>query len=257
MTVHNNLLTPDQFREQFAGLVQDISNKAKAEQRRAAWLDQKRGKFGASSTSCFWTPSRMTEADNASTRKYIAEKAAELDGSLPPEISARALSWGNDEEAPGMVDLMDRTGLTVTHYGDEQKWFEWSECDQIGATPDGIIVDGTGQRIPVEQKNPITGAEHARMIAHIQTGADLRTVEFKYWVQVQQQIMVLDAPFGLFFTRDKRRESVAAQLAWWIVPRDDGFITMHGDRLKRAVQERDELIAAQAGREWVDLSFLK
>jgi hypothetical protein len=285
-------ITPDQLRERFPGLVIEGDK----EQRRAAWLEAKRGKFGASSSSCLWTPSKTMaaktpddfakcEANNATVRKMIAQKSAELDGAKTPEISASALRWGNDEEGPGMVDFIAKSGINVKHYGDDQVWFEWSKCDQIGATPDGIvegvicgavlnqiyhdlpgtdlqlIVEQWGDvvcRVPVEQKNPITPAEHSRMIAQMRTGADLAAVEFKYWVQVQQQIMVLNAPFGIFFTRDKRRESESAKLAWWIVPRNQSFIDAHSERLLRAVQERDDLFNAQAGREWVDLSnFIK
>ena len=234
-------------------------------ERRAAWMEQKRGKFGASSSWCFWTPSKMEEAKNVTVRKLIERKAAELDGADTPEVGAAALRWGNDEEAPGMEEFAEKSGLTVTAYGEEQQWREWSGSDQIGATKDGIVtaaVDpeyllslhtpeyveaynplqwlrgGQPVEIPVEQKNPHTPAEHSRMVGLIETGADLRRVEFKYWVQVQQQIMVLDAPFGIFFTRDSRRRS-ASRLAWWVVPRDEKFIQRHADRLLRAVNERD------------------
>ena len=258
-----------------------IDRNKTSREKREIWLAKKVGKFGASSAGVWWTPSTMREANNATVRALIARKAAELDGAKAPEVSARSLAWGNDEELPGMVEFIDKTGLQVKHYGDDQVWREWSECDQVGATSDGVLEarvdvsylldmykdkDGDNLRcltwlngndpveIPIEQKNPATPAEHARLVGMIKTGADLRKAEFKYWCQVQQQVMVFNAPFGIFFTRDKRRKSESARLAWWIVPRDQQFIDQHGERLRKAVKQRDELYLAQQGRQWQDLS---
>ena len=248
----NGLLSPDQFREQFAGLAQEIDDRAKAEQRRAEWLELKRGKFGASSASNLWT-STLKPANNKTSRDYIARKAAELDGVIVPEISGPSLRWGNEQEEPGMVEFIERTGLDVTNYGDSQEWVASDFSDQVGATKDGLTVNANGQVIPIEQKNPYSPGEHGRLLA-METGADLLKVKHEYYCQVQHQIMVLNAPFGIFFSRDCRRTNPAARMGWWIVERNNDFIEAHKARLLEAIAERDALYLAQQGREWVDLS---
>lgn len=229
-----------------------IDSSAKARDRRAAWLAQKLGKFGASSAAAFWTAT-LAIANNKTSRGYIERKAAELDGVMQPEIGGPSLRWGNDQEAPGMLEFIDRTGLTVLDHGDDQKWVaaEWS--DQIGATPDGVMWHKQEFCIPVEQKNPYSTGEHGRLLT-MRQGTDLMKVNHKYWCQVQHQIMVLDAPFGIFFTRDCRRTEPNARMGWWKIDRDDDFISKHKARLIEAITERNNLFEAQKGREWVDLS---
>ena len=237
------ILTPDQFRAQFPELVAKASNDAKRLERHAAWIRTKGGKFGASSAGLFWTPKTMKEADNETLRKYIAAKAAELDGSVKPEQGGAASRWGQEQEEDGMREFAELTGLKLLHLETGQKWYAWSKCDQVGATPDDTTLNHNGRLVPVEQKNPYDPAEHARYLT-MRNGAELRDVKFDYWAQVQHQIMVLDAPLGIFFSRDPRRQS-EARMAWWIVPRDEKFIGKHADRLLRAVTERDELRAQQ------------
>ena len=225
-------------------------------ERRAEWLEAKRGKFGASSAGKLWT-STLQLADNATSRGYLAEKAAEIDGAMSSELGGASVKWGSEQEGPGMLEFIERSGLAVTHHGEDQEWIAASWSDQIGCTPDGIATNTEGQRIPIEQKNPHSRAIHARYMT-MQDGADLLKYAHSYWCQVQHQIMVLDAPFGIYFTRDSRRTEQAARIGWWVVPRDDAFIDQHKARLLDAVQERDDLFNAQAGREWVDLSnFIK
>ena len=250
------ILSPAEALALLPGAFAEVTAKVQAEERRAAWLEQKRGKFGASSAGKLWTAT-LQPADNATSRGYIADKAAELDGAVAPEIGGASIRWGNEQEGPGMLEFIERTGLVVTHHGDEQEWIAADWSDQVGCTPDGIATNHKGQRIPVEQKNPHSCAIHARHLT-MQDGADLLKYAHPYWCQVQHQIMVLNAPFGVYFVRDSRRTEPAARMGWWIVPRDDDFIEQHKARLLEAVTERNDLYNAQAGREWVDLlTFIK
>ena len=261
----SGVLSPEQFRTQYAELAQEVADRATAETKLAKWLKTKQGKYGASSGWTLWTPT-LQEANNLTLRKYIKRKAAECDGLQRGEIRAGSTRHGNDEELPGAEDFMDRSGLTLTHYGDDQQWVAWEECDQVGCTPDGLIFCRSvmlpwltdlleNVTLVFEQKNNDT-IEAYEEFAGMTDGSQLLQVNYKYWIQCQHQMMCLKSPAAVFQARYSRTESGEADMCWFLVPRDDEFIERHGARLKRAVKERDAQREVRAGRRLVDLTSI-
>lgn len=258
----HDLLTPDQFRAQYAELAQGIRDKVTADERRAAWLEQKRGKFGASSAWKFWTAG-LKEAHSATVEKYLNQKAAECDGLLSSEIGGSAIRHGNDQETPGAIDFMERTGLVMTNYGDDQKWIEWKGNNQVGCTPDGLIrcsfmhpkyqVVTPKALLVFEQKNNVS-IDAYEELASMESGEDLIKVNPKYGIQVQHQMMVTGAVAAVFMARYVNTTSGVSDLSWFIVLRNDAFIERHAERLQRAVRERDAYRTQRASRKLVDLN---
>lgn len=237
-----------------------------AEAKRAEWLKIKQGKLGASSAWKFWTPT-FKLATNDGLQKYLKLKAAECDGLQRGQINGGAVRHGNDEETPGAIDFVARTGLVLTHYGDEQEWIPWNENDQVGCTPDGLItcdyihptmkVVLKNSLLVFEQKNNDTIGAYEEFAA-MESGEDLKVADYKYWTQIQHQMMCTGAVAGVFQARYTRHESGEAQMCWFIVPRDDAFIAQHATRLHQAVHERDAYRKKRAGRKLIDLKqFIK
>lgn len=245
------------------GVFAKIERERDAEQKRAQWLQLKRGKFGASSAWKFWT-TKLSVADNDTVRNYLKLKAAECDGLIPPELHGAPLRHGNDEELPGALDFIEKTGIQLTAYGDDQEWIPWSRSDQVGCTPDGLIRGtlthpDTAQIIEnataiFEQKNHQT-IEAFEKFASMKSGTELLDAEYKYWVQMQHQMMTTEAIFGVFQSRYTRHATGETQVAWFVVPRNESFIAQHAARMLKAVQERDEYRAKRSGRTYENLSL--
>jgi len=260
------IISTDEFRKQFAELVTDMASKVKAEQRRAEWFAIKRGKIGASSVWVFYTP-KLALANNKAMRDYIDLKAAECDGFIKPDIGGATLRHGNDEELPGAIDFIDRTGIVMTHYGEDQEWIAWPDNDQVGCTPDALIrcnvtLPGTdlelvGVLIVWEQKNNHTINAYLKFAA-MESGEDLAVADYKYYLQIQHQMMVTGAVAGIFQARYTRHESGIAKMCWFIVKRNDEFIDQHGARMHQVINERDERRAVQSAQTSIDLNqFIK
>ena len=244
------------------GAFAEATAKVRAANRRAEWLNLKRGKFGASSAWKFWTP-KLSEADNETVRNYLKLKAAECDGLIPPEIRGAAIYHGNNEEEPGALDFMEHSGIKMHNFGDDQEWIGWDKSEQVGCTPDALILGDavdpeTGQlhkdaKLVFEQKNHET-IEAYEKLASMQNGSELKDFDYKYWIQTQHQMMVVGSPFAVFQTRYSRTNSGKAELVAFIVPREESFIEQHGQRLLRAIEQRDALRQSRTCRTQIKLT---
>lgn len=259
--MNDRLVTPEEFRKLYPDLAAKAKIDATADDREVAWLEQKRGKFGASSASVFWTPT-LKLANNAGLQKYLILKAAELDGLMKGQINAWAIRHGNDEELPGAIDFMEKSGLPLTKYGDDQEWIAWGESDQVGCTPDGLIkcsykMPGSDvflkdQLIVFEQKNHDTINAYEEF-ASMENGEGLIKTSLAYGVQIQHQMMVTGAVAGIFQSRYTRTRTGKSELSWFVVPRDEAFISAHSARLHQAIGERDAYRIKRNERKLLDL----
>lgn len=119
---------------------------------------------------------------------YAEEKALESLFDIDPSLNFSTVHTRNGEEreVEAMELLIEKTGLPFRNIGDDQVHIH---DDEVGATPDGIVLDDldlitTGAE--VKCKSPV---EHARLW-QINNNEEMRDNAFEFYVQVQTQMLV-------------------------------------------------------------------
>lgn len=146
----------------------DILN---VEQGSEEWLKAKLGVISASNIG-----SVLAKKGTVTREGYMMELIAQVATGEMPELSAKSLEWGKNNEAMSRSAYEMLTSCDVEEVG-----FIYGNDRRYGVSPDGII---KGERKGIELKNPWNSKVHAEFLA-------LDKIKPEYVYQVQ---------FGMFVT---------------------------------------------------------
>jgi hypothetical protein len=175
-----------------------------ADQRSAMWRKIRQGRATSSEISVLF-PQRSPEKKFAEQHDgfgqgavtYIAGKALEIykDEEIRREVDTYETRWGKvfEESASKIYELT---------YGDDT-------LTSMGFVPYGKLAGGSPDRLSrvrgvMEIKCPANAENHAFSILELNTLADLKAFNYKYWWQIQSLCYFLAVPFGFFVSFDPR-----------------------------------------------------
>jgi len=205
-----------------------------AEEIRRDWLLERIGKFTASEFYRLVTFPKKTELQPGAIT-YVSEKAAELLTEFSDDgFTSWDMQWGKDHELGAVAEFEKRTGLKVTHTGNNQKFITLGE--NIGGTPDGLI----GKRSGVEIKCP-KSSTHFQYLS-ITNQEDLKNTCPNYYWQIQGLLHITKRKFWYFISYDPRFKDKQQQLHFIkIKPNLADQVFLYG-RLEMAIDYRDYLL---------------
>jgi hypothetical protein len=191
------------------------------QRREREWLQQRLGKFTASSAYKLVTYPNKAELP-AGAITYILEKVCEI--ACEPQDDApftnAAIQWGRDHELEAIEWFEDKLNYTVQATGENQQFIELPELN-AGATPDGLIDDNA--IVEVKCPNSITHLNYL----NIKGEDSLKETEPKYYWQMMMQFLVTGRSKGYFVSYDPRfkKESLRLHIAIiYAVPTDIEFL---------------------------------
>lgn len=202
----------------------------KHEQGSLEWFRARRGMLTASEFG------KILTARDFTLNKLRAEKLAELQGAIPPEIHGRALEWGKLHEPQARANLellLDERGFlgdeTIAVPGlvvhDEMIW--------LGFSADGLILS---REIGVELKCPFNESVHlSHWEKHDHDTAWRQGIPKQYFPQVQGGMMVTGWKKWIYASFDPRRLEDRPDHAIYatVVERDDIYIQRMKEKLVR------------------------
>lgn len=166
------------------------------EERRQAWLEERRGRFTASEIFKLFPKSLKKMSEGDTTKGYIEEKVAEKLGSYSLDVFSKHMEWGKQYEDEAVKKYIENTGLNATNYGKEQEFI--TKGDWAGGTPDFRVGKNGGQI-----KCPSSPREHLRHL-QMKSYKDLLKVNYKHYAQCQMEIYICDAEWWDFVSYDPR-----------------------------------------------------
>jgi len=204
------------------------------EEIRRDWLLERIGKFTASEFYRLVTFPKKTELQPGAIT-YVSEKAAELLTEFTDDgFTSWDMQWGKDHELGAVAAFEKRTGLKVTHTGNNQKFITLGE--HIGGTPDGLI----GKRSGAEIKCP-KSATHLQYLC-IQNQEDLKNTCPNYYWQIQGLLHITKRKIWYFISYDPRFKDKQQQLHFIEVKpnaEDQKFLV---ERLAMAIEYKSYLL---------------
>ena len=193
-------------------------------QRTTEWHQARLGKVTASRVADVIAKTKT--GYGASRANYMAELVCErLTGNPTEGFTSPAMAWGTDQEPHARAAYSARTGRLVEEVG----FIDHPSIVDSGASPDGLVDDGL-----VEIKCPNTST----MLDWILE----RTVPGKHVTQMQWQMACTGATFGDFVAYDPRLPA-HLQLLIIRVPRDDAYISMLADEVRKFLAELDTKVS--------------
>jgi YqaJ-like viral recombinase domain len=189
MFLPNPNLNPEQQQAIFCNL----QTQTEADKALELWMESRRGKITASSA---W---------KLITSTYILEKVAEILGATTEEWDTASTIWGKENEYEAIQTYENKTKSRVSN---PDKGISFILYDNIaGATPDGYVkMWGL-----IEVKCPYNPAEHVKHLL-IKDQDDLKRNYYKYYTQVQFQMLVTGKRWADFVSYDKRMKEEKHQL---------------------------------------------
>ena len=190
------------------------------------WIKQRGGRMTASSVWQLFTKS-LSVSKGETVEKYILEKVAEHFGSFSPQFSTAATTWGHKYEAEAVAEYEKQAGYEVYAKNEDQSFINYLQYS--GCTPDGLIGDVGG----VQVKCPYNPANHIKYCL-MEDQEDLKKNEYKYYVQVQTEMMVTGREWWDFVSYDPRIENEALKLKIIRCTPDKDFQPLLEDTLQEA-----------------------
>lgn len=257
-------LTTAQIEAQFGQLFNTEENKVKIAEKREAWLKEKGGKIGASKIGSFFTRT-FQYADSKESRGLISELAR----TRYALVENQDLSWvkairrGNEKEPIAVLRMMKETGLKVikwgdgVEYGDGQKFVPHPKFkNYAGATADGIILENRllfpnleGNGV-LEVKCPNTET-HEKYLKWTD-GQHLKKGMYKYYLQMQMQMICNGLKWGIFESFDDRMNVESKQANLIVVREDLGIQAMINSAIYNAKIEIEKLVSEQSQEKVID-----
>jgi len=192
----------------------DILN---VEQGSNSWLKAKLGVISASNIS-----SALAKKGTATREGYMMELIAQVATGEMPELSAKSLGWGKDNEAMSRSAYEMLTSSDVIEVG-----FIYGKDRRYGVSPDGII---KGDRKGLELKNPWNSKVHAEFLA-------LDKIKPEYVYQVQFGMFVTGFEYWDFASYDPRFKK--NQLKVLTIKRDSALMDRFENEVGAFILEMD------------------
>lgn len=199
-----------------------------------AWIRQRGGRMTASSVWQLFT-SKLAVANSATVEKYIYEKIAEKLGAYQPNLTNKAVQWGHNYELEAVEHYEARTGAKVDKKGEEQEFIPHLEFG--GCTPDGLIGKDGGLQV----KCPYNPSNHIKYLL-MKSPEDLKEKEYKYYVQVQTEMMVTERQWWDFVSYDPRIEREDAKIKILRCYPDTSFVPVLKEAIEKANDQMLQLL---------------
>ena len=163
---------------------------------------------------------------------YAEEKACESLFDYDPSLNFSTVHTrnGDEREIACMELLIEQTGLNFINIGDDQTHIHTNE---IGCTPDGIVLDDFDMVLTGAEVKCKTPLEHSKLLL-LNNGEDLKSEAFDHFVQVQTQMLVTGADHWYFSTYNPFGKKQAFRFKYIIISRDSDFIKILQKRIDKA-----------------------
>lgn len=206
----------------------DFESLDQLESKTDIWLKKKMGRFSASKFHRLMGYEDKGEFPKGA-ETYATEKAVESLLTDPePSYSNDVMNRGNDIETEAVEYFMQKTGLTVTKFGEDQEFVELGK--HVGSTPDGRI----GEKGGVEGKSP-NAKTHFFYLLNLENAEDLKKHCKNYYWQCQGNMYVTDSNFWYFYSYDPRFRDEKHRMLILRIERDEEDIEKLKARLKLAI----------------------
>lgn len=175
---------------------------------------------------------------------YAKEKASEILFDYDPSLNFETVHTrnGNEREVACVEKLIEKTGIDFVNIGEDQAHVF---SDEVGATPDGLVIGDFDLPITgceVKCKSP---AEHLKLLL-INNGEDLLRVSPEFYCQIQTQLLVTSTDHWYFAVYNPYGKTEVVKFKYIIIGRDDLYIKALEKRLSIAKKiKADYLIEIQ------------
>lgn len=204
------------------------------------WLKKKMGRFSGSEFHRLMGYEDKPEFPKGA-ETYATEKAVETLLTDPePSYSNESMDRGSELETESVVEFMERTGLKVTKYGEDQEFVELGK--HVGCTPDGRIGEDGG----IEGKCP-NSKTHFFYLLNLKDADDLKKHCKNYYWQCQGNMYVTGAKYWYFFSYDPRYENPRHKMLILKIKRNDEDIDKLKGRLKQGIEFKNQMISKLNG----------
>lgn len=201
------------------------------------WYVQRRYKFTSSSIYKLMTEPKSKAAKEAgelseTAKTYIMEKIAEEMGGFIPEINAKAMEWGIENEPLAKQWYTAQTGNEIKNTG----FIE--HIPFYGGSPDGTVFDN-GQKGAIEIKCPYNSVNHFWNCMIKDAGA-LKSDHPEYYWQCISHIICLSVEWCDFVSFDPRIDH-AVGLHIFRLNRNEEDCNLVLHKIKTAIQYKEYL----------------
>ena len=171
---------------------------------------------------------------------YAKEKACETLFDYDPSLNFSTVHTRNGEEREleAVEILIEKTGLDFTNIGEDQAHIY---TDEVGATPDGIVLDEMDMVLTgceVKCKSPL---EHSKLLL-LNNNKDLLDNAPEFYCQIQTQMLVTGSNHWYFAVYNPYGKTEQIRFKYIIIGRDDVYIKALEKRLEIAKQIKAEFI---------------
>lgn len=189
------------------------------------WLKKKMGRFSGSEFHRLMGYEDK-DAFPKGAETYAMEKAVESLLSDPePSYSNDVMDRGSETEVESVIHFMERTGIEVVKYGENQEFVEMGK--HVGCTPDGIIEPDGG----IEGKCP-NAKTHFFYLLNLKNQEDLKKHCKNYYWQCQGNMYVTNSSYWYFFSYDPRFENPKHKMVILKIERNETDI----EKLRKRIQ---------------------
>jgi hypothetical protein len=208
-------------------------------QRTPEWYEARMGKFTA---SCFhevlskpadkharWSKTALKCIERAALQIHMGQYVFRPDN--------EATRWGMDQESAAIREFTLKTGLQTIDSG----FLIHPQIQDVGATPDAIVLCPDGQRVPLQVKCHFNRYSHPDYLKRLWSGEDLKKMKSHYYCQVQGEIWVTQSHYGYFASYDPRMPE-DCRIHSVKVNRDELFIEKLEQKVRMAIHERNEIV---------------
>lgn len=163
---------------------------------------------------------------------YAEEKACESLFDYDPSLNFSTVHTrnGDERELACMEKLSEATGLDFINTGDNQAHIH---ANEIGCTPDGIVLDELDMILTGAEVKCKTPLEHSKLLL-LNNNDDLKREAFDHFVQVQTQMLVTGSDHWYFATYNPFGKTKVLRFKYIIIGRDNDFIAIMQDRIDTA-----------------------
>lgn len=236
------------------------------QQRTPEWYKAREGRFTASEFGDIMTnPADKSAAISKTAMKCISRAASEWKGKYfsPPEPDLKQLfpklgrwmdgfkgemifsdeklpipvQWGIDHEAAALRLFRKTTNWNIMDGG----FLVHNTMDDIGATPDAVVLEDEECIATVQVKCPYNRSIHRKYLEKIVDAESLKKVNRKYYWQVQGEMWVFDVRQAWFVSFDPRAR-IENQMHYVKILRNDADLEVLKERLLTAMKIRDEKV---------------
>lgn len=183
----------------------------------------------------------LAKSSSQTKKTYISQLVAQVLTGQKPDISAKALDWGNQHEDAARAAYEFEAGVSIKEYPFIFKDHSLRE----GASPDGLIFFNDGSiRKGTEIKCPFNSENYVKFVCD-------NKIKDEHEKQCQFSMHITDAEEWDYGNYDPR--AAVKQLHWYTFERDDKTIALFEEATKEIAHEMDKMLATfglEFGDQW-------